>query len=713
MKCLVLDLETSISSPVFQGDSKDPINDFYTIIYGDHPDRVRILHKENGFNRSLPDEFIQMLSNSDVVIAHNSLFDLGYLWDNQAFRNFLLRGGCVYDTMHAEYLLSGQRHKYASLEELQEIYLGVKTKISRISHLFKRGIGADCIVKARNRCRRLFALYEKYSLDDGVSTLKIFSKQYKKAKETGMLNVVKAHQRGLLGILMMQKSGMHIDIINCEKTLQKYRIEAMQHLKKAEAMIAPLWDERLGPFNINSPKQKSAILFGGEFKIKERERNGFFKNGNEKWKIVEKSIFIKGFDLSKEFTNKSKVIGRYQTGDAVIHKIAKYSKNEQAKNYCQLQKLAMNKMKMASTYLEPFLKFSIEGVLYPNYNIAQTVTSRLSSSKPNFQNVPSSGDNLIPIQGQLIAPKDWICISIDFGQLEPHVTAFLSRDVNLTNDLLSKVCLHCRALSWVPRLSEGKTYDEIYQLAQIKEDPVWKLKRKKAKGINFKRAYGGGAKGLAEEEGIPLEDVQVLFDAQDLEYYGVKAFNDKVFEEVQKTQQLSLKRHFGRRTRAGREFEQGIELLPIYDSQGNKSFRSGEYRHFGTFRCITGKSYSFEEIGRIDKYRNVRRSYSSTETKNYQIQGTAADVVAFAMAECFDYCLKHYDTAKMVRQIHDEIGFLCHKDYINQHISKIVSIMENVPFTFKKYLNIDMNFTFPVECKVGKNFAEMDVFAIS
>ena len=55
------------------------------------------------FHRCLPN-----LDSYDVLVGHNLKFDLMYLWRDPELVRFLGRGGRIWDTMYAEYLLEGQ-----------------------------------------------------------------------------------------------------------------------------------------------------------------------------------------------------------------------------------------------------------------------------------------------------------------------------------------------------------------------------------------------------------------------------------------------------------------------------------------------------------------------------------------------------------------------------------------------------------------------------
>lgn len=709
MKPKVLDTETSIGTDKFHEASRDPSNDIYTMISGVHPDKIIVEHRENGFNRTLPEGF---LDEVDILVGQNLAFDLGYIWNDEQWQEFLsIESNTIWDVQEAEYILSGHRHKFASLAELQEIYLGEKIKEQKISSLFKRGVGAEKIITARVRTPRLFRLYESYCYADGATTLKIFATQYRRAKKEGCLKIIQARMKGLLAIIMMQNTGIHVDVVKCEKALRDARVKSVQYLEQAVAMTKDLWDERLGAFNINSPKQKSAMLFGGDFVIQETVEDGLYKNGNKKYKKQDLIIHIDGFGVDTKYTRKGSADGQYSTDDKVIHTIYENSDNEQAKEYCRLQKLSMRYSKMASTYLQAFIDRNIDGVMMPTFTTTETKTSRLSARNPNFQNIPNKDNELREmISGQLVAPEGWKCLSIDYSMLEIYISAMLSNDLVLMDDLQSGLCLHCQACSWFPRLSQGKSYEEIYQLAKVKKDPEWDLLRSKAKGVNFKRFYGGGAKSTATLEKLPVEDVEQMYKSVDEKYWKLKEFNDELYNALALHQKLSLRKHFSRSDAKGRKFENGIELLPIFDSQQKAHYVSGEYRHYSGYTTILGHTFNYEEMGQWDKFGNIRRRYSTTETKNWHVQGSAGDVVQMALAECMYYVLRNKETVRMVRTIHDSIEFYVKIGYESLHCRELCDILKGVRFMVKKYIGIEVPFDFEVESEIGDNFGNMASF---
>lgn len=68
--------------------------------------------------------------------------------------------------------------------------------------------------------------------------------------------------------------------------------------------------------------------------------------------------------------------------------------------------------------------------LHGSFNLGGTLSGRLSSSKPNLQNLPSGS-----VYGELVkqcfsAPKGWIMVGADFFSLEDRINALLTKDEN-------------------------------------------------------------------------------------------------------------------------------------------------------------------------------------------------------------------------------------------------------------------------------------------
>ncbi len=735
---LSLDTETSVSYEIIQVQNKNkripypdkslssswrlPQNDFYTLIYATHPDNVKLLHKKQGFKRRLPFRLRQLLKQTHTIIGTNLKFDLGYIWHDAAFQQWLLNGGKVWDIQLVRYLLSAQRHAFPSLAEMQKIYLGIKTKKDRISYLFSKCIDAKEIIAARNRCKRVWKLYCEYGIEDGRTPMLIMKKQYAEAKSRGMLLIIELYNQYLLALTMMETNGLHIDIAQTEERYKDFSLKVVDYLRQAEEKVKHFWnDPRLPKFNVQSRTHASAILFGGEISSSWQEpTDRVYKSGDRKGQVVFKTvkgkIKVEGFGLPKLFTSKNKD-GSYKTDNPVIHKIYEECKNEEAKEYCKLLKLSAAYKQKLSLYLNAFLYKSFNGVVYPNFNNTEVITGRLSSSNPNLQNLVKHGEFFKLIQGLIKAPEGWVCVQIDFSQLETYVRAWLSGDHNLTQDLLNGKCFHTQNVAW----GEGISYEEAYDLCKIKKIKEWDEKRSKAKAITFGEAYGQMPESMVARSGLPLEIIQQIYKCMEENYPDTVTYIEKVQKEVEKSATLSRKSDLPEKYTRGtndkkgfaRKFYNGIEVLPIRErDKKTYTYDYEELRHVGYYQSPTGKVYAFEEFGSRKKDGTVYRYFKPTQMKNYALQGGAGDIQGMTTVALFTGLLKHPDKIKLVNEVHDSKWFYIKKEYLDLMLYKVHTIITSVRQLLDERFKIKIDFEFKADIEVGETFADMQPYKL-
>lgn len=710
MRFLSFDIESSIGKSIHESSFRDPGNDIFTQIWSTHPDKVHIAHRKEGFGRLFEPDLAIAINNADVIIGHNLSFDLCYVWNTGIIKDFILQGGKIWDTQLAEYLLTGQQHSFASLAELQLKYLGQVVKPSRISYLYsdkkkdnskKIPTGADKILAAKDRCPRLWKLYNEYCKSDGATPLLIFKKQMERAKSMGMIPIIELYNDYLLAIINMSCTGIEVDVIKTEKTLQEFNIKHLEYLEQAQEILKKVWtDTRLPIFNINSPDHKSAVLFGGFIKVDERVQDGFFKNGNPRYRKQSVSVPVEGWGISPSLSTPGKKEGLYSTDDGVMKRIALETDSYDIKEYCRLQQQSMMYKKAAKTYLQAFLDRSVNGVLYPNYNNTITPTGRISSSEPNMQNLPSKSETASKVEGCLVAPKDWVCVSADFSQLEKWVQCLVSGDVALQDKLESGACLHCVTLAAVEELD----YQWVYQKAKIEQDPVWDKKRTAIKPVGFLMDYGGMARRVAQETGLDEETVNKIFE-KDKELYPQKHrfFEETLPEAVKSGATISRECDIPASRKKGKDssrFVNGVELLPIFDKDGNVSYTDQDVRQVGYWQTNYGKRYHFLDNGRRIK-NGIKRGFSMPQFKNYPNQGGGSDIQAATSAELLRCLLLKGDKIKMVMEIHDSKRFYIRKDCLDQILRWLKATIEDVPKIFLRRFGVVIPFKFPIEFEVG------------
>ena len=154
--------------------------------------------------------------------------------------------------------------------------------------------------------------------------------------------------------------------------------------------------------------------------------------------------------------------------------------------------------KLYSTYVEGmYNKLSHNHTVHGSYLLHGTVTGRLSSRDPNFQNIPRD-TTASDIKTMFIPPKGMVLLQLDYSQAELRVMAAQAGETNMIHWFKIGRDIHlavaCDVNNW--------EYDWAKEILdkEDKEDPDFypvKTQRKKAKTINFGIIYGQTAKKLA------------------------------------------------------------------------------------------------------------------------------------------------------------------------------------------------------------------------
>jgi DNA polymerase I-like protein with 3'-5' exonuclease and polymerase domains len=120
------------------------------------------------------------------------------------------------------------------------------------------------------------------------------------------------------------------------------------------------------------------------------------------------------------------------------------------------------------------------GRLYPYYNQCRAATGRMSSSRPNGQQIPKRGDGKV-FRTLFKALPGHKLVKVDFAAIEMRVMARLAQDKAMTDAIISGTDLH--------KLTASKTSNK-------EMDEVTKDDRQKAKAVNFGLIYGMSAPTL-------------------------------------------------------------------------------------------------------------------------------------------------------------------------------------------------------------------------
>ncbi|MGC8554995.1 MAG: DNA polymerase I [Candidatus Acidulodesulfobacterium sp.] len=243
-------------------------------------------------------------------------------------------------------------------------------------------------------------------------------------------------------------------------------------------------------FNINSPKQLSAVMFD-EMKFKRVKKNST---------DIEVLQSLKAeFEILLGNNNEDKTLRDYLL---FLDCLISYR----------------NKVKLKTSFVDVLLRETDkDGRVHTSFSQITTSTGRLASQSPNLQNIPVSGEEGLKIRRSFIAKEGCILLSADYSQIDLRVMASISGDKALIESFKNNEDIH------------AKTAGEIFGVAAVSVD---KDMRRKAKVINFGIIYGMSPFGLSKELGISSEEARRYIDLYFKNHPAIKEYMEKTVKEA-------------------------------------------------------------------------------------------------------------------------------------------------------------------------------------
>lgn len=321
-------------------------------------------------------------------------------------------------------------------------------------------------------------------------------------------------------------------------------------------------------------------------------------------------------------------------------------------------------------------------MLHHKLNHTSTITSRLSSSDPNMQNIPRGDKSRVKAMFVSRFGDEGKMAELDYSQLEVVVQGLLSRDLNLVRDLNNKIDFHCKRVA----LKNSVSYD--FALFHCKNEDApdyakWSVERTGCKNFSFQRAYGAGATAIAASTGLGEQEVKDMITAEEKEYPGIVDFNNGVEKEVNATAE------------------------PFRDPErGWRTFRRG------TWQGPTGTIYSWRswDAPAFLKSRGITDTFSPPELKNYPVQGTGGELVQMVLGYLWRWFVNNDNfggLAFLVNTVHDCVWADMHQSVIDTVVPGMKRIMEAIPHMLMKHFNIDCPVPFPVDAEIGDNMLDL------
>lgn len=373
----------------------------------------------------------------------------------------------------------------------------------------------------------------------------------------------------------MERDGVMVDMAS----LRQYALSLSAELAGIEERVRQMCGDPT--LNVASPKQVGYMLF-------------------EKMRIDPRMKPKK--DVRYTYPTDEETLQNYAETNPIINEILDYRAVK----------------KLLGTYIEPFGEWISErdGRVHTTFNQALTATGRLSSSRPNLQNIPIRTDRGRRIREAFVAASpDKVIVSADYSQIELRLMAHFCGDENMCEAFREGRDVHAATAARIFGVPLEEVTDQM---------------RRTAKTANFGIIYGISAFGLAQRLRIPRVAAKKIIEDYFAGFPSIVAWIEKAKAEALAN---------------------------------------------GYAQTLFGRTRYLPDI----TSRNATvRALAERNAVNAPIQGTAADIIKMAMINVARRMDAEGLQSRMVLQIHDELVFEAPRSEVDALMKVVKEEMESV-----------------------------------
>tara|TARA_Y100000780_G_C13692431_1_gene420099 strand:- start:1446 stop:4175 length:2730 start_codon:yes stop_codon:yes gene_type:complete len=468
----------------------------------------------------------------------------------------IILGGISFDTMIAAHLLNPSARSY-KLDTLSLEYLNYDMVPIE-----------DLIGKGREQITMADVPLEQasfYAVEDADITLQLTQIFKTKLKEEQLYSFFNLIEIPMIPVLTaMEHTGVFVD----NEFLSAMSLEIG---KKIDSLIIRIHQLSGTEFNINSTKQLATILFD-----------------------------VLGLTEIKKRSTAENVLKQLEKDNELPGLILEYRKYNKLRN----------------TYVDALPDLILKETQRIHSTFHQTIaaTGRLSSTNPNFQNIPIRTEEGREIRKAFRSHrKGWKIFSADYSQIELRIMAHLSQDEALCDAFEKGHDVHNRTASNVFGVSVDDVLPEMRRIAKV---------------VNFGIMYGAGPFRMSQELDITRSDAGKIIESYFEQFSGIRRYIDSILEKARKDRFVET--ILGRRR-------------PVWD---------------------------------LDSENGLRRKAAERMTINMPIQGSAAEMIKLAMITIQERLRLNKMRSKMILQIHDELLFEFHAEEEKELIPMVIDSME-------------------------------------
>lgn len=438
-----------------------------------------------------------MFSNK-LKVGHNLKFDL-----SSVAKYFGKRPPAkpYFDTVMAQFIINNLNKNRLNLKDSVERELGI---------VIEKGVGEDI-------SQHDFGTVAKYAAIDAEVTWKLYRSLEPKI-QGNLRKVWRLEMDVLAAVTDMELTGAYIDqeqLTRIAEQIEKDKVEAEAAVYRAAGKVFP----------INSVQEKQKLLFSAEEGKKPRIKP------NQKFKPA---FTPKGFEALKageelnytHFSVSADALEFYRGKDDLIDALLHYQDlNKLLTTY--VTPYTGGTVKRVTNGVEKLIErrsLLVNGRVHTNFKAHGAETGRFSSSEPNLQNIPSSGEYGKLIRNLFVAPPGHKLVVADYSQIEPRVIASLAQDPVLVNNYLTG----------------GDIYTTIGDTMGVD--------RKAGKVLVLAISYGVGPDKIASSIGCTVPEAKKLLNDFEQKFSSITKYKAKVIRLAKQTSPMPyVETLFGRR----------------------------------------------------------------------------------------------------------------------------------------------------------------------
>ncbi|MBT9145725.1 MAG: DNA polymerase I [candidate division WS2 bacterium] len=319
----------------------------------------------------------EQINKSTVLIGVNLKFDIAWL---HRYGISIPNSTRIFDCQLAYFILTNQKNSYPSLNEMAEYY-GAEPKLDIVkTEYWDRGLDTNEVP---------YEILCEYLEQDLVITAQVYGgidiDISIASKE--MQQLIKMSMLDLIVLQDIEENGLLVDV---NKAIKKGN-DLIHKINEIDTWLRKIFG--VPWFNPNSGDHLSVFLYGGTLELDSKEDYIFsYKDGRTatKTRNIKVPFTSKGLFKPLEKTELAKM-GFYATNEPTLTALSKTAKGEYKKVLDTILKRAKLE-KLRGTYYHGYLK-RIEEMgwednnIHSNFNQCVAQSGRLSSTKPNVQNI--------------------------------------------------------------------------------------------------------------------------------------------------------------------------------------------------------------------------------------------------------------------------------------------------------------------------------------